>query len=127
MKISLDLRYKIQLIVLSINYFSFLFCIFISPNNSSGGLEWLVGGKKENIIDVPEGTTVHGLVLFLRDNLFGGDPKREFCAGDDLYILFLFFILYFLIIIFRRPGILYLINDADFALVGEDHVLTANE
>ncbi|KAA6385984.1 MAG: hypothetical protein EZS28_018491 [Streblomastix strix] len=76
----------------------------------SGGLEWLVGGKKENIIDVPEGTTVHGLVLFLRDNLFGGDPKREFCAGDDL-----------------RPGILYLINDADFALVGEDHVLTANE
>ncbi|KYN42365.1 Ubiquitin-related modifier 1 like protein [Trachymyrmex septentrionalis] len=67
-----------------------------------GGAELLFDGKKRHEVDLPgEEWTLKRLLSWLRDNLLTERPEL-FMQGDTV-----------------RPGILVLVNDADWELLGE--------
>lgn len=68
----------------------------------SGGLELLFGGVKAFGVDLPPGApaTMRGLIAHMRDALLKERPEL-FVAGEGV-----------------RPGILVLINEADWELEG---------
>ncbi|KYN04032.1 PREDICTED: ubiquitin-related modifier 1 [Cyphomyrmex costatus] len=67
-----------------------------------GGAELLFDGKKRHEVDLPgEEWTLKRLLRWLRDNLLTERPEL-FMQGDTV-----------------RPGILVLVNDADWELLGE--------
>ncbi|XP_012532405.1 ubiquitin-related modifier 1 isoform X2 [Monomorium pharaonis] len=67
-----------------------------------GGAELLFDGKKRHEVDLPgEEWTLNRLLHWLRDNLLTERPEL-FMQGDTV-----------------RPGILVLVNDADWELLGE--------
>ncbi|GMH38060.1 hypothetical protein BSKO_05944 [Bryopsis sp. KO-2023] len=67
----------------------------------SGGLELLFDNRKEVDVDVPsEQLTVGNLLVWTRDNLLSDRPEL-FMKGDSV-----------------RPGILVLVNDCDWELLG---------
>ncbi|KAL6261778.1 ubiquitin-related modifier 1 isoform X2 [Pogonomyrmex barbatus] len=67
-----------------------------------GGAEMLFSGKKRHEVDLPgEEWTLKRLLSWLRDNLLTERPEL-FMQGDTV-----------------RPGILVLVNDADWELLGE--------
>ncbi|KAF6775476.1 hypothetical protein AHF37_05490 [Paragonimus kellicotti] len=69
----------------------------------SGGSELLFGKVKEHEVDIPS-TVVHlkDLLSWIRENLLQERPEL-FLQGNRI-----------------RPGILVLINDTDYSLLGED-------
>ncbi|KZZ90996.1 Ubiquitin-related modifier 1 [Ascosphaera apis ARSEF 7405] len=75
----------------------------------SGGLEMFFANERKHKISVPsvneagEPVDIAFLVRWICDNLMK-DPRKEFFVLDDTV----------------RPGILVLINDADWELEGED-------
>ncbi|KAF2462112.1 ubiquitin-related modifier 1 [Lineolata rhizophorae] len=75
----------------------------------SGGLEMLFSNQKKHDVSIPardesgNSSNIAFLVRYLCDNLMK-DPKKEFFIQDNTV----------------RPGILVLINDADWQLEGED-------
>ncbi|CAL1680404.1 unnamed protein product [Lasius platythorax] len=67
-----------------------------------GGAELLFDKKKRHELDLPgDGWTLKRLLFWLRDNLLTERPEL-FMQGDTV-----------------RPGILVLVNDADWELLGE--------
>ncbi|KAG5337468.1 URM1 protein, partial [Acromyrmex heyeri] len=71
-------------------------------NVRRGGAELLFDGKKRHEVDLPgEEWTLKRLLSWLRDNLLTERPEL-FMQGDTV-----------------RPGILVLVNDADWELLGE--------
>ncbi|KYN13206.1 PREDICTED: ubiquitin-related modifier 1 [Trachymyrmex cornetzi] len=67
-----------------------------------GGAELLFDGKKRHEVDLPgEEWTLKRLLSWLRDNLLT-ERSELFMQGDTV-----------------RPGILVLVNDADWELLGE--------
>ncbi|XP_050447316.1 ubiquitin-related modifier 1 [Cataglyphis hispanica] len=67
-----------------------------------GGAELLFDKKKRHELDLPgDEWTLKGLLFWLRDNLLTERPEL-FMQGDTV-----------------RPGILILVNDADWELLGE--------
>ncbi|XP_012230465.1 ubiquitin-related modifier 1 [Linepithema humile] len=67
-----------------------------------GGAELLFDKKREHKVDLPgEEWTLKQLLFWLRDNLLTERPEL-FMQGDTV-----------------RPGILVLVNDADWELLGE--------
>eukprot|EP00116_Pleurobrachia_bachei_P018870 sb/3479132/ len=68
----------------------------------SGGAELLFDGKKRHEVSLPEeGWTIAKLLPWIRDNLLQERPEL-FMQGQTV-----------------KPGILVLVNDADWELVGE--------
>ncbi len=69
----------------------------------SGGAELLFGGKKEQNIELPSSVkNIKSLLPWLRDNLLQERPEL-FLQSDSV-----------------RPGILVLVNDADWSLYNEE-------
>lgn len=76
----------------------------------SGGAELLFGDIREHKVDLPEQKvpwTIKSLLVWIKDNLLQERPEL-FLQGDTV-----------------RPGILVLVNDADWELVGQNsyHIL----
>jgi len=71
----------------------------------SGGLEPLFGEADKELV-IPDGLSVREVILWIKNNLLGGDADHQFVIDGTI-----------------RPGILVLLNDADCELVGMDHVL----
>ncbi|KAK4028669.1 ubiquitin-related modifier 1 [Daphnia magna] len=71
--------------------------------NFSGGAELLFGKIKQHIINLPAGETwsMKKLLSWIKDNLLKERPEL-FLQGDTV-----------------RPGILVLVNNADWELVGQ--------
>ena len=70
----------------------------------SGGAELLFDNKKSHTISLPENTspwTIKSLLPWMKDNLLRERPEL-FIQGDTV-----------------RPGILVLVNDTDWELLGE--------
>ncbi|CAH1786260.1 unnamed protein product, partial [Owenia fusiformis] len=70
----------------------------------SGGAELLFGKTKKHNVALPESSeqwTIKSLLVWIRDNMLKERPEL-FMQGDTV-----------------RPGILVLINDADWELMGE--------
>ncbi|CAH8480932.1 unnamed protein product [Dicrocoelium dendriticum] len=68
-----------------------------------GGAELLFGKVKEHLVEVPHSvSTLKDLLLWIRDNLLQERPEL-FLQGNKI-----------------RSGILVLINDTDYSLLGED-------
>ncbi|KAH7823304.1 putative ubiquitin related modifier 1 [Monocercomonoides exilis] len=65
----------------------------------SGGIEGLFKGVKNHEIDISESVTIQTIVPWIQANLLSGDEKHEFCVDGKI-----------------RPGIIFLVNDADWAL-----------
>lgn len=79
----------------------------------SGGAELLFGKIKEHKITLPDADepwTIRKLIVWTKDNLLKERPEL-FAQGETV-----------------RPGILVLVNDADWELVGElDYILENND
>ncbi|GIY14197.1 ubiquitin-related modifier 1 [Caerostris darwini] len=70
----------------------------------SGGLELLFKNQKEHIVELPESNekwTIKSLIVWIRENLLQERPEL-FIEGESV-----------------RPGILVLVNDSDWELVGD--------
>ena len=70
----------------------------------SGGAQFLFGNRTSLSLDdeIPDGTTVGGLIQWLTENKLEERPEL-FIKGDTV-----------------RPGLLVLINDADWELMGQN-------
>ncbi|CDS42163.1 Ubiquitin-related modifier 1 -like protein [Echinococcus granulosus] len=69
----------------------------------SGGAELLFGNKKEQSADLPDSVkTIKELLPWLRDHMLTGRPDL-FITNNSI-----------------RPGILTLVNDTDWSLLGEE-------
>ncbi|XP_058790772.1 ubiquitin-related modifier 1 [Phymastichus coffea] len=78
----------------------------------SGGAEYLFNNKKKHSITLPAGEkwTLGKLIIWIRDNLL--TERAELFVQNDTV----------------RPGILVLVNEADWELLGqEEYVLEAND
>ncbi|GIY21242.1 ubiquitin-related modifier 1 [Caerostris extrusa] len=70
----------------------------------SGGLELLFKNQKEHLVELPESNekwTIKSLIIWIRENLLQERPEL-FIEGESV-----------------RPGILVLVNDSDWELVGD--------
>lgn len=70
----------------------------------SGGAELLFGDIKEHVVNLPACThqwTIKSLLVWIKENLLQERPEL-FLQGDTV-----------------RPGILVLVNDADWELIGQ--------
>ncbi|KAK2949038.1 putative ubiquitin related modifier 1 [Blattamonas nauphoetae] len=70
------------------------------------GLESLFNQQKKLELALDDSITPVSLIPWIRDNLLSGDPKQQLVVDDAI-----------------RPGILYMINDADWTLVDADSPL----
>ncbi|KAK2723420.1 hypothetical protein QYM36_001929, partial [Artemia franciscana] len=76
----------------------------------SGGLELLFGKQKSKDVTFSEPETVKNLILWLKDNLLEERPELFVQDGSV------------------RPGILVLVNDSDWELVGQlDYVVKSGD
>lgn len=77
----------------------------------SGGAELLFGKIKEHTLELPTTVTdLKGLLMWIKDNLLLERPEL-FLQGASV-----------------RPGILVLINDTDYSLLGEnDYILQESD
>ncbi|CAN6647858.1 ubiquitin-related modifier 1 [Trichomonascus vanleenenianus] len=74
----------------------------------SGGLEQLFGGEKTKQLEVEDGVDIKWLLGNLKDQMT--DSRHDLFLQDDHV----------------RPGILVLVNDADWELVGEEEYIIQN-
>lgn len=94
----------------------------------SGGMELLFGNEKLVDVDVPapngDALTVGQAMAWARDNILTERPEM-FMKGDTMYVFFVFFYAHRFthslqgqptLLYYSRPGVLVLINDADWEL-----------
>ncbi len=78
-------------------------------------MELLFNNQRQVEVDLPESaSTLRDVLPWIRDNLLADKPEL-FMAGDSMYAALHDYRLLFI----RRPGVLVLINDADWELEGE--------
>lgn len=92
----------------------------------SGGLELLFGNERKHKVSLParmedgNPTNIAYLLSYLVDNLMQDQRKEMFIMEDNVYVKCRLLAVLRAYKNYRRPGILVLINDADWELEGEE-------
>lgn len=92
----------------------------------SGGLELLFGNERKHKVLLPacmedgNPTNITYLLPYLVDNLMQDQRKEMFIMEDNVYVISSLLTRPKTHMDYRRPGILVLINDADWELEGEE-------
>ena len=92
--------------------------------NLSGGLHTYFKDQTSFEVILTQPLSPMDFVLYIRDTYLAGDPKKNFVVDDKLFVHISIIRFFFHLSFCRRPGILYLINDADYVLLDNDYTLS---